>query len=229
MELLLDKESPLLESKPSSPCQDMAFTRTLTALRRLDKKRRNQVFDFLRDARLLGAARLRVVDHKEEGTQSMPKYDADPIAVFAGRNMRCMDLRGADLYGANLSGAYLYSVNLSGAYLKGVNLEGTDLTEAKLIEANLEMARLHGANLFRTNLEKANLEAADLEEANLEGANLLRTNLKSAGLRWANLYSISNLTCDQLKTARNWEQADRDKELACGADIPDSLFTDYAH
>ena len=66
-----------------------------------------------------------------------------------------MDLRGADLWGANLLGADLWGANLWGANLWGANLRG----------ANLE-----GANLWGANLRGANLWGANLRHANLEGA-----------------------------------------------------------
>ena len=50
-----------------------------------------------------------------------------------------------------------------------------------------------------------------LREAKLSGADLHKANLSGA----------ENLTCKQIKYARNWETAYRDPELACGAPIPE--------
>ena len=64
-----------------------------------------------------------------------------------------LDLRGADLIGANLKGA-----DLRGAYLIGANLRGADLICADLIDANLRGAYLGGAYLSGANLRGAKLD-----------------------------------------------------------------------
>ena len=247
-ELLLDKDNPLIASESGSPCQEMATTRTLAVLRRLDEKRRNQVFQFLRDARLLG--RTEVLDINKTVTR-----ENDPIAVFQDRNMSDMVLEGANLGGANLDGSdlkgtNLKGANLEGANLKGANLFGADLERANLIEANLEtaglqLANLKGANLFEANLEsaqlkltiltrailcKANLESAimwgaDLEAADLLGANLEGANLYGVNLKGAQLGETLSLTCEQLLVAENWIQAYRDKDLYCGEEMLPIRYT----
>jgi hypothetical protein len=68
-----------------------------------------------------------------------------------------LDLRGADLRGANLGGAHLEGAILFGAHLEGANLWG---------------AHLEGANLYRARLEGANLTGAGLEGATLWGTHL---------------------------------------------------------
>ena len=47
-------------------------------------------------------------------------------------NLRGANLSGADFWGADLSGADLWGVDLSGANLWGANLSGADLREAKI-------------------------------------------------------------------------------------------------
>ncbi len=91
-----------------------------------------------------------------------------------------LELRGANLSGANLKGA-----NLSGAYLKGANLSG-----AYLSDANLSGANLSGANLSGAKLKGANLSGAKLKGANLSGA--------------------TELSPEQIKSAKFWESAKYD-------------------
>jgi uncharacterized protein YjbI with pentapeptide repeats len=64
-------------------------------------------------------------------------------------------------------------------------------------------------------LSGANLVGADLRWANLNGVKL-----NGAKLNWANLRGAKNLTCEQFKTAKDWQSAYRDEKLGCGADIP---------
>jgi hypothetical protein len=92
-----------------------------------------------------------------------------------------VNLRGANLSGANLMEAYLIGVGLSGA-----NLSGANLSRANLIGAHLTRANLSGANLSRAILRGAYLDRADLRGAKLSGANLMEANLM-----WANLSGAS--------------------------------------
>ena len=201
-DLLLDQDNPLITSESGAPCQEMATTRTLAVLRRLDSKRRNQVFQFLRDARLLGRAKRQVDSNEHETHITFTRESSDPIAVFQGRNMENMVLEDAYLNGANLEDAYLSGVNLENAELyqanlkravlnwanlEGAYLEGTNLEDAYLNGANLEDAYLSGANLENAELYQANLKGANLYQANLKGANLYQANLKGAELNGANL------------------------------------------
>ena len=91
-------------------------------------------------------------------------------------------------------------VDLSGAALRGLDLEGADLKDADLRGANLRGANLKGAHLEGSNLFKVLIDGADLKEADLRGVQFLQ--------------------CPQLVTARNWQSAYRDQDLACGAAIP---------
>ncbi len=61
-------------------------------------------------------------------------------AISAKINLREADLRGADLYGADLRGANLYGADLRGADLSGADLYGTDLRGVKLYEEILKTA-----------------------------------------------------------------------------------------
>ena len=97
------------------------------------------------------------------------------------------------------------SVDLSGADLRGLDLEGADLSGADLKDADLRGANLSGANL---------------KGAHLEGSNLFKVLIDSADLKEADLRVVQFLQCPQLVTARNWQSAYRDQDLACGAAIP---------
>lgn len=97
----------------------------------------------------------------------------------------------------DLSEGALRGLALDGADLSGADLTGADLRGTVLSGADLAGARFQDANLF-----KAVIEAADLDGADLRGAKFL--------------------SCDQLISARNWQTAVRDADLACGAPIPAS-------
>ncbi len=97
----------------------------------------------------------------------------------------------------NLSGGALRGLDLTGARLSRADLIGADLRGTVLSGADLAGARLRDANLF-----KAVMDGADVDGADLRGAQFLH--------------------CGQLTSARHWETAYRDEELACGAPIPAS-------
>jgi len=96
-------------------------------------------------------------------------------AVAARADLRGVNLREANLVGANLWGAKLREANLRGADLWGVNLREANLWGAFLRGANLGGANLGGAYLWGANLRGANLGGADLR-----GAYLVRADLRGA-------------------------------------------------
>lgn len=121
-------------------------------------------------------------------------------ADLTGANLEQSDLRDADLSEAELAGAILRGAKLQGARLSAANLKGADLTRAVLTGATLEHAQLEGANLEaaslaeatlrfaslrRARLIRANLESCDLRESDLEDAALLGADLRSANLTGA--------------------------------------------
>lgn len=115
-----------------------------------------------------------------------------------------LDLRGANLRGADLSRDYLRGANLHGADLRGTHLRGADLsganlTGAYLIEANLVGADLSGAHLREANLRGANLRGANLSGAYLSGAYLVGADLSGADLREANLIGANLRGADLYK------------------------------
>jgi uncharacterized protein YjbI with pentapeptide repeats len=162
-------------------------------------------------------------------------------ADLRGANLNGVNLYSANLHRGNLSFANLHSINLrdtnlSSAVLRDTNLNDADLVSANLILANLSNADLSNADLRNANLASANLASANLASANLisanlgfssiafsdlndaaggvfGGANLIRANLIRANLSDANLIGVENLTPEQVRAARNWEEAIYDEEF----------------
>jgi len=141
-------EQGLAKSLSENPIRDVARSRTLTVLRVLDGSRKGLLLRFLYEAELIN------------------------------KSSTLVDLRGADLSGANLHMVNLYNANL---------------TEVVFTGANLEEAILEGANLSKSNLENANLCKASLRWANLSEANLTSVNLRQASIVSAN-FDLANLT-----------------------------------
>jgi uncharacterized protein YjbI with pentapeptide repeats len=92
-------------------------------------------------------------------------YEVDPL-----------DLRQADLRGANLDGADLRCADCSGADLSGASLRGA------------EMGR---ANLSGTRLVGADLSGSVLRGADLSQCVLIKTNLSDTDLGYARVYGVS--------------------------------------
>ena len=113
--------------------------------------------------------------------------------------------QGAKAWNAWRAEQTVATVDLSGGALRGLGLEGADLS---------------GANLRNADLRGANLSVANLTAARLEGANLFKAIIEGADLNEANLRGVQYFQCPQLESARNWQSAYRDEDLACGAAIP---------
>jgi BTB/POZ domain-containing protein KCTD9 len=132
------------------------------------------------------------------------------------------DLKGIDLEKADLSNAYLSGCDLSRAKLERANFSNAELVESNFTNSDLSSTRLTGANLGYAYFIDANLSNADLVGASLVGANLVGANLSqaylgdadlsyakldNANIRHARLFGVKNLTPEQVKAAKHWEDA----------------------
>jgi uncharacterized protein YjbI with pentapeptide repeats len=148
-------------------------------------------------------------------------------------NLRTADMSGADLRGADLRGAYLWGADLHLAYLWGADLNHAVLMWADLRWAHFERADLSGADLTGAGLQRADLSGAALSGAALIGADLNGTKLDHADLREADLSGAdlrgANLSGAHLATAKNLNQqqidsaeGDSDTTLPSNLHMPDS-------
>src|SRR6266478_5428067 len=224
----IDKLSELLlheklrESAPEDEVRKIARARTLSVLPRLDKERKRSVLQFLHESGLIDKDK-RIIDLRGADLSG-----ANLIAAYLNE----ADLSRAILSEADLSGAYLDEANLGGAYLRGVNLHGAGLGGANLGKANLSRANLSGfnlggANLGGANLGGANLSRADLHGADLHGADLFGADLHGADLSGADLCEADLNEADLSEAYLNGatitpEQLDKAKSLI-GAVMPDGL------
>jgi uncharacterized protein YjbI with pentapeptide repeats len=119
-------------------------------------------------------------------------------ADLKGANLAQIDLRGADLSGANLREADLSNANLKEACLDGADLYKANLTRTNFQGARLEKTNLKEANLTRASLENAVMTGAFLTKALMSRANLTETQLVGAHLNEADLSyaNISNAYLD---------------------------------
>jgi uncharacterized protein YjbI with pentapeptide repeats len=111
--------------------QELARSRTLTALRGLDPERKGLLVQFIYDARLIG-----FLDNKNKLH--------DPV----------IGLYKADISRANLSGAILNDAILLGANLSDANLSDADFSRADLRSVSLSDANLSDANLTQQQLDQ---------------------------------------------------------------------------
>ena len=152
---------------------------------------------------------------KGKAASPIPIDIQSALTVIGRRNSKQESAdKSLDLSSSNLSGADLFSADLRGA-----NLRYADLSRAYLIRADLIRADLFGADLSTADLSTADLIAADLRYANLRYANLSGADLRYANLRDANLRDADltgadlsgeedlDLTVEQVKSARNWQEA----------------------
>lgn len=199
-ELLLDYN--LKDSEEESIHREVAKTRTLTVLRRLNGDRKGNVLKFLCDSGLANS-----------------KYGNDPI----------INLSMADLGGANLAGANLKEVNLSRVSLYEADLIAANLEEANLEEANLEGARLQGAKLQNANFDSAKLNMANLAGADLGGASLVGASLLAADLQGTEFHDADLRGTELLGVDLKWayfQGADLQEANLTGANLDGVNFTD---
>lgn len=156
----------LRDSEPDSAERDLARTRTLAVLRRMDEEhadnkknadRKRYVVRFLSEANLIDRD---------------PPDDPD--------KERFNDKAAVELYSAYLDRANLSRVPLQRTNMRGTNMRYADLSETNFSGADLAEADLTGANLTGATLDDADLTGATLDGITLTGATLDRTNLTGA-------------------------------------------------
>lgn len=147
--LLLDGQ--LSHAKDGKLAPEVARTRTLTALRLLDGKRKAQILQFLYEARLV---------------------DAEPVIQLNGADFRGAFLDEATLTGAELRGVYFTGASIRDATLIDADLRGSDFSNVNFHSSNLTNARLVQARLDKADLRTATLTNADLSEVRLDDAKM---------------------------------------------------------
>jgi uncharacterized protein YjbI with pentapeptide repeats len=199
--LLLEKD--LRDSDEGSEVRTLARARTLTALRRLDPSRKEELLRFLVEADLVQSVEGRT-----------------PLITLSRADLSDTDLREANLSGADLSEANLGNANLSHA-----NLSGATLSEANVREANLRSADLSEANVSDADLSDANLSYSILSETDLSGASGLTEKKVEQEAGTVDSATMPNeiFSDDFSDTHRGWPR---------GAVLKDTKyyhFTDYFH
>jgi uncharacterized protein YjbI with pentapeptide repeats len=144
-DLLLNRH--LSRASKSKRARELARTRTLTALRLLDGKRKAQILQFLYEAGLV---------------------DANPVIRLLGADFRMALLDEATLSGAELRGVYFTGASIRHATLVGADLRGSDFSDVNFYASNLTDAKLAQTTLDGADLRWATLKNADLSEASLD-------------------------------------------------------------
>ncbi len=231
------------ETKIDNPVRDVARIRTVTILRRLenDTERRDRVLHFLQDTELLQFL-LRTANLAGINLSS---------ANLSGANLSNANLAGINLSSANLSSAILCNANLSGANLSNANLNNANLNfasfpNANLTNANLENSYIKDTKFINTELNNAILVSArtwdeiDIDnnfeeiyhdnkyelpyieerfyETDFKGAKLT-----NADIKYTNFKAAINLTSEQLKLAKNWDEGTYSNDLLKMLGLPKSL------
>jgi uncharacterized protein YjbI with pentapeptide repeats len=171
-------------STNDNPSRTLARARTINVLAGLDPSRKERVFRFLYEARLINSDPPTYPNPPSEATQQ-GQLDTPVI-----------HLDGANLQEVNLSGLRLDEVHVDGADLRGADLShsvlhGAWLNEANLSEANLSNAGLSGARFIRTILRNANLSDAYADAAQFNLANLTNADLAGADF-YGDLLEVRN-------------------------------------
>jgi len=181
-QLLTDKDRPLHEAQLGDSLSTIARARTLTVLSRLDGDRKRSVVQFLYEAKLISKDRA-VLDLKEADLSGANLSEGH----LPGAYLRWTRLREANLCMTDLRDADLSEADLGGGDLRRTNLSNANLNGAGLREADLRWANLPDADLSEPEPLTAKIVTADLSEADLREANLINANLSGARLVEANL------------------------------------------
>jgi hypothetical protein len=164
LQAYIDKMTELLlheglrKSSEDAEVRRIATLQKLTALPRLDGKRKGSVLLFLHEAGLI--------------------EESNPIIMFGAAGLHGADLRGCDLSGisgASLYGGFISYATLDGANFTGVHLRGICFVGGSLCNAQFIGTDLRDSQFFEIDLSGADLTGADLTNASLIAVNLIGT------------------------------------------------------
>ncbi|CAF1347501.1 unnamed protein product [Didymodactylos carnosus] len=171
-------------------------TQTLTALRKLDTKRRSQLFLFLLESQLLSGAfslcnaNLNNIDASSEwnAMSEMDKMNESNDfylpnvnlrnASFARRLLRYSTFDGSQMDNSNFTSCILWNTTFVGSSMKQAVfqhaiMDGVDFSNAKLVEADFTDALLVGSiNFVNTDLLNAKITSNQLTNSVLLNARL---------------------------------------------------------
>ncbi|MEY2243438.1 pentapeptide repeat-containing protein [Streptomyces sp. SAS_267] len=172
----------------------------------------------------LGLRTLALVSEDFDGTDVQT---LTLLTVIDGWNLlrghgQCIDLRRADLRGAQLAHADLRGTDLRNSDLRGANLERADLRGALLRGADLRGAVLRRSNLIDADLREADLRRADLSHSDFRGARLGRSALRGAEL-WSAFVgnaSMEDAYLEGVEMSRADERGSREKKKSA---VPESV------
>jgi uncharacterized protein YjbI with pentapeptide repeats len=204
--------------------RDVARIRTVTILRRLenDIERQDRVLSFLRDTELFQFI-LRTANLSGVNLSGANLSGADLSRANLSRaNFSSVNLSNAQLFGANFTNANLANANLENSWIQETKFQNTDFSNAILVRTktwdeediylNCELIEVDGDE-FSPPYQDERFYKTDFSGAKLCSANLVSTNLKGA----------ENLTVEQLKEAKNWDEAIYYPELSKELGLPKIL------
>lgn len=159
---------------------------------------------------------------------ALQSLNKDKVALMGIEVQRAylslINLQEANLQEANFSGSALFQANFEKAILykaifgcisqTALDRKCTDLYKANFQAANLSNAYLSG-DLRNTSFVDASLLNAQLVKVNLQGANLDRADLKGTHLE-----CVEGLTPEQIKHAKNWQDAHYDEKISQALGLP---------
>lgn len=193
--------SDLLTAAKSSRVSTLETTVTLTALRRLDGRRKALVVQFLAEAHLItvrtGWARCtyfeRLVHKKNLCTDPNRLY---PLGGTPRLDLGSADLEGADFHGLGLPSSVSFPSGRP-PVTEAVSLEGADLRNAVFRRADLTATSLQDADLRGADFSEATLSGVSLESTCLSGAHFAHASMQPAtGLPATDFYNAEGVRVD---------------------------------
>lgn len=165
-------------------------------------------------------------------------------ADFTNANLNSVDFKNAKLFGANFTNTNLNGANFIDTYLNraifcdanlsGANLRNSWIQNTKFINADLSNAILINSLTWDEENIENNFDFIDVDgdefqppysqeiwyATDFSGAKLINTNLLSTNLKGA-----KNLTVEQLKHAKNWDDAIYEDKLFKELEMPEKFMS----
>lgn len=123
---------------------------------------------------------------------------------FSRADLRRATLIYADLIEANLSGGFLNQANLYRAVLDGADLSGTHLERARLARCQARQAVFTRAHLLACDFSRSSLQLADFSEVRVYSSTFFEATLEDANLSGAHIEIRDAAESADLQISERW-------------------------
>ncbi len=187
----------LKESPMNSVERDVARTRTLTVLHRLNGERKANVLNFLAESKLIQNGLPPIINLGNANFKNLKISNGLLRNIY----LLSVDFRDSNFWGTDFSNSCLEGCDFLASSGEHAKFIGARLIHTRLAKCILDRADFSNASLFNVSFFESSFQFAKFTNTEMEGADFYMANLENALLEGADMVGIKYLSQSQLDSA----------------------------